>query len=325
MHYIIVPNTEVDSKKDEERPFVLRIFTSERVDLVELPKTIEQTFTGKWVQSTAGGRRILQDGGDNKHWCRNPQYFLNLKKPTHLKVILRKKGGKKIKGVTVGLCVTKAFPPTTRPAAKIKKDGQEIKSTKGAATTMTKAGKSSKKGFKAAAITYKSNIKEDNFPEIVPPELGKLERKLQILPNEWYIESQYKNEDVAAIYSFWKPTNGPFLIVPSLQLEGFTSDYTLTIFSSSPVEVEKLDDAKNMVISGEWNDKTAGGCHLYDRAYETLPDNFTWINNPKFKLNLYTTQKTHVKITLSRPEIISWKKQIAISAVDCMIGFYVYP
>lgn len=197
----------------------------------------------------------------------------------------------------------------------------------------------------------------------MPPELGKLERKLQILPNEWYIESQFKNEDVAAIYEYWKPTNGPFLIVPSIQVEGYTSEYTLTIFSSSPVEVEKLDDSKNMVISGEWNDKTAGGCHLYDRAFETVPDNFTWINNPKFKLNLYTThkaqkestyfgdtdgargdsknpssmnpnlapnhstqsQKTHVKITLSRPEIKSWKKQIAVSAVDCMIGFYVYP
>jgi hypothetical protein len=233
----------------------------------------------------------------------------------------------KIKGVTIGLCVTKAYPPTTRPAAKIKKDGQEIKSSKGAAATnanMTKTGKSSKKGFKAAAITYKRNIKEDNFPEIVPPELGKLERKLQILPNEWYIESQYKNEDVAAIYEFWKPTNGPFLIVPSLQVEGYTSDYTLTIFSSSPVEVQKLEDSKNMVVSGDWNDKTAGGCHLYDRAFETVPDNFTWINNPKFKINLFTTQKTHVKITLSRPEK-AWKKQIAVSAVDCMIGFYVYP
>ena len=79
-----------------------------------------------------------------------------------------------------------------------------------------------------------------------------------------------------------------------------------------------------MVISGEWNDKTAGGWHLYDRAFETIPDNFTWINNPKFKINLFTTQKTHVKITLSRPEK-AWKKQIAVSAVDCMIGFYVYP
>ena len=103
VHYIIVPNTEIESKKDEERPFFLRIFTSEKVELVNLPKTIEQTFLGKWTQSTAGGRRTLNTGADNKYWCRNPQYFLNLKKPTHIKIILRKKGGKKIKGITIGL------------------------------------------------------------------------------------------------------------------------------------------------------------------------------------------------------------------------------
>jgi len=103
VHYIIVPNTEVESKKDEERPFFLRIFTSERVELVELPKTIEQTFVGKWINETAGGKRTLNNGSDNKRWCVNPQYFLNLKKPTHLKIILRKKGGKKIKGINIGL------------------------------------------------------------------------------------------------------------------------------------------------------------------------------------------------------------------------------
>lgn len=103
VHYIIVPNTEVESKKDEERPFFLRIFTSEKSELIELPKTIEQNFLGKWTASTAGGKRISSNGSENKYWCRNPQYFLNLKKPTHLKIILRKKGGKKIKGVNIGL------------------------------------------------------------------------------------------------------------------------------------------------------------------------------------------------------------------------------
>lgn len=34
VHYIIVPNTEIESKKIEERKFFLRIFTSERIDLV---------------------------------------------------------------------------------------------------------------------------------------------------------------------------------------------------------------------------------------------------------------------------------------------------
>ena len=68
MHYIVVPNTEVDSKKDEERPFFLRIFTSEKTDLVELPETIEQTFTDKWAAPTAGGKRTLDNGADNKRW-----------------------------------------------------------------------------------------------------------------------------------------------------------------------------------------------------------------------------------------------------------------
>jgi len=215
--------------------------------------------------------------------------------------------------------VTKAFPPTSRPASKIKKDGVELTSAKGAATrlqyTGAKMGKSTKKGFKTTTVVAKRNFKEDNFPEIVPPVLENLERKLQILPNEWYIESQFKGEDVAAIYSFWKPTKGPFLIVPSLDSPEISADYTLTIFSSNPVEIEKLEDSKNMVISGEWNEKSAGGCHLFDVAFETLPDNFTWINNPKYLLNLHTTQKTEVKITLSRPEK-SWKKKIAVSAVD---------
>jgi len=181
-----------------------------------------------------------------------------------------------------------------------------------------------KGGFRATVVP-KRNMNEDNFPEIVPPVLENLERKLQILPNEWYIESQFKGEDVAATYSFWKPTKGPFLIVPSLDAPEIFAEFTLTVFSSHPVEVEKLEDSKNMVISGEWNDKSAGGCHLYDEVYEKLSDNYTWITNPKYLLNLHTTQnKTEVKITLSRPEK-SWKKKIAVSAVDCMVGYYVFP
>lgn len=42
VHYIIVPNTEIENnKKEEERPFFLRIFTSEHVEVSQLPNTIE--------------------------------------------------------------------------------------------------------------------------------------------------------------------------------------------------------------------------------------------------------------------------------------------
>ena len=73
VHYFIVPNLETDAKKDEERKFILRIFTSESIDLVSMPRTIEKTFSGKWTPQTAGGRRVNDNGQDNQFWCRNPQ------------------------------------------------------------------------------------------------------------------------------------------------------------------------------------------------------------------------------------------------------------
>ena len=87
----------------------------------------------------------------------------------------------------------------------------------------SKKGKTFKKAFKTTSLVARKNFKEDNFPEIVPPNLAetKLERKLQILPNEWFIESQFINEDVAATYAYWKPTKGPFLMVPSLERPEF--------------------------------------------------------------------------------------------------------
>ena len=86
---------------------------------MQLQNTIEVPLTGKWNANTAGGRRIDEKGKENQFWCKNPQYFLNITRPTHLKIILKKKGGKRLKGVAIGLTVTKAFSPTTPPATQI--------------------------------------------------------------------------------------------------------------------------------------------------------------------------------------------------------------
>jgi hypothetical protein len=220
---------------------------------------------------------------------------------------LRKKGGKKVRQ-PLGLCITKAFPPTDAPEKTIINIGG--KEATGKVKLLP-----NKTGMRVKAA--------EKVPEFIPPKHDNVERKLQILPMEWFIESSYRSEDVAALYAFWQPTQGPFLIVTSLAREESTADFTLTIFSSSPVEVKKLEESKNFVLSGKWNEKTSGGCHLNDRAFESKPDRFTWINNPKFHLRLQTPEPTSVKITLSRPEKV-WKKQIAKSAVACMMGFYVY-
>jgi hypothetical protein len=107
--------------------------------VVQLPQTLEQQFAGKWTQQTAGGKRVMENGKENQFWCRNPQYFLNITKPTHLKIILKKKGGKRVK-VPIGITVTKALPPTAPPAAKIIKPGKD---TGGARTMASSIGKTS--------------------------------------------------------------------------------------------------------------------------------------------------------------------------------------
>ena len=41
VHYMVIPNTETQSKADQERPFFLRVFSSDPIDLVQMPNTIE--------------------------------------------------------------------------------------------------------------------------------------------------------------------------------------------------------------------------------------------------------------------------------------------
>lgn len=189
-----------------------------------MPNTIEQQFKGKWSLTTAGGRRIDDKGKENQYWCKNPQYFLNITKPTHLKIILKKKGGKKFK-IPIGIVVTKAFSPTTPPATEI----------------ITGKGNAKNKMISSIPVngmtyseTLKINVKQDKgekIPDFEPPKLMNLERKLQILNGEWFEESMFKaakNDDVAALYAFYQPTQGPFIIVPSIAKPEIQADFTLT-------------------------------------------------------------------------------------------------
>lgn len=79
--------------------------------------------------------------------------------------------------------------------------------------------------------TLNTNKKEkgvDKIPDFETPVLTHLERKLQILNGEWFEESFFKNDDVAALYAFYQPTQGPFIIVPSFEKPEYASDFTLT-------------------------------------------------------------------------------------------------
>lgn len=58
----------------------------------------------------------------------------------------------------------------------------------------------------AQTLKQTKNEKGDNIPEFEPPKLANLERKLQLLPGEWYEESYYGSDDVAALYALYQPT-----------------------------------------------------------------------------------------------------------------------
>ena len=92
---------------------------------MELPRTIEQKFESGWKDSSAGGKRVDDKGRENQFWCTNPQFYLNITKPSHLKFILNKKPGKRHRGIPIGLTVTKAQPPTQPPQAEIIGKGKD--------------------------------------------------------------------------------------------------------------------------------------------------------------------------------------------------------
>ena len=106
-YYMIIPNTATDFKKDENRQFWLRVFSSDEIEVCEMPETFETTIEGAWDSENLGKKRKIE-GKENPEWCKNPQYFLNLDEPTYLKIILRRTGNtRKNKDVRIGLTTTR--------------------------------------------------------------------------------------------------------------------------------------------------------------------------------------------------------------------------
>ena len=52
--------------------------------------------------------------------------------------------------------------------------------------------------------------------QLEPPQLMDLERKIKIHKNENFKESSYYSDEVACMFFKWHPTEGPFIIIPSM-------------------------------------------------------------------------------------------------------------
>ena len=51
-----------------------------------------------------------------------------------------------------------------------------------------------------------------------PPVMDSIERKLHMLPTEKFKESTYLGDEASALFFKWNPTEGPFTIIPTVDL-----------------------------------------------------------------------------------------------------------
>lgn len=87
------------------------------------------------------------------------------------------------------------------------------------------------------------------------------------------------------MYFNWNPTEGPFILIPSLDAPDKFCGYKLTIYSDQPVKLHRLNEDQNSVLIGRWvEDISDGGCHLHFGPFEKKNSNKTWLNNPKFHI-----------------------------------------
>jgi len=144
---------------------------------------------------------------------------LNLTKPTHFKIIL-KKGKQKTKNVKIGLYVCRF-------------DQHEYQAIQ------TKKGGPGKKPPVFANPVEK--LMTQTKAHLEPPKMQEIERKLSIGINEPFVQSSFGSEDVSALYFHKNPTEGPFIIVPCMEEKSTKQiSYTLTIYSNNPVELTPL-------------------------------------------------------------------------------------
>lgn len=123
-----------------------------------MPETLETTVEGQWTEASAGGRRRIE-GKDNPSWCKNPQYFLNFKNPTMLKIILRKMQVKKAKQWKIGMAICR-FETGNKPIDKT-----------------DKKAKNTSLGNNLQRLLQQTN------EYLEPPIMDSIERKLSVLPH----------------------------------------------------------------------------------------------------------------------------------------------
>lgn len=217
----------------EQGIYWLRLFSSEKIVIYQLPQPFNYTIEDKWDEKYCGGSRFLHVSQlnnmennkdskiiklvENSHWPMNPQYLLHFKNSNNIKIIVRKTTGSYYHDSKIGLIITKP--------------------------DLSKFNICSIKSLKATG-NYKKNdainrvLESTNkILESKSVKIEEVDRKLLFNASEWVLESSYNGAFSASIYVQLNKIDSPILVIPTLESNGDMYNYS---FSSNKYLIKNI-------------------------------------------------------------------------------------
>jgi len=299
--YMVVPHCT----RGDEGAFVLRLWSDNPVVFERVNPACHISINGEWKSGMAGGRRARTT------WCQNPQYNVSVEKRAMVQVVLQRSDAPNMKfrvEHAVGLCVCNSMGEG-KPARSVdtRRSSPQRRGNAGMDSTGPKAGRTpGSPGSPGRGDEHRSH----NLT--ASPIANNNSRKIIVGTKQLVAESKYDSLSEGSLLLTME-AGSEYVVVPSTYSPDILGHFTLSIISSSRVDVTEMNENKSMVLAGKWEEKTgtAGGSHLCD----------SWDDNPQFQVR--GADAAEFQIRLTRPAA-RWAKNNKLDPVGSMLGFYVF-
>jgi len=309
--YMVVPHCD----RGLEGEYVLRVWSDVPVEFERVKPACHIAIEGEWKSGCAGGRRARTT------WCQNPQYKIRVDRRSMVQVVLQRLDPPQMKfrqEHAVGLCICNDFgdgkPARGGRGSPRKTQGGGGNDEMGDSMQMSPDGRpmsppqtpgGSPMGGGGAGGGGRMNL-------TASPVLNESSRKIVVGQKQLVAESSYDSLAEGSILLTME-ANSEYVVVPSTFSPDLLGSFKLNVISSSPVQVEELNENKSIVLAGKWETKSqsAGGSHLCD----------SWDENPQFQVR--GAEGCEFQVRLTR-RVEQWAKVNKLDPVGAMIGFYIF-
>jgi len=137
-------------------------------------------------------------------------------------------------------------------------------------------------------------------------------RKIIVGAKQLVAESKYDSLSEGSLLLTME-AGAEYVVVPSTYSPDILDHFTLSLISSTRVDVTEMNENKSVVLAGKWEEKTssAGGSHLCD----------SWDDNPQFQLRGADAAEFQIRLTR---RVEQWAKNNKLDPVGSMLGFYIF-